>query len=137
MFPCKLKKDKLILDFGEIYFLDTYLRREMLATALDAMGYRNPDTLYAMLGYYILCTTAMCYAGDWWEGSYARILYQKANLTSQRISDFLADIGEEQSLRDFFSAYIPYLGEKVSNGTNILIRQRWVSEQHTFSFNCH
>jgi hypothetical protein len=121
MLPCKLKKEKLILDFGDIYFLDTYLRREKLTTALDAMGYRNPDTLYAMLSYYILCTTAMCHAGDWWEGSYARILYHKANLTSQRISDFLADIGEEQSLRGFFSEYISYLGEKVSNGTNILI----------------
>jgi hypothetical protein len=114
-------KEKLILDFGDIHFLDTYLRREKFTTALDAIGYGNPDTLYAMLGYYILCTTAMRYAGDWWEGSYARILYPKANLTSQRVSDFLADIGTEQCLRGFFSKYIPYLGKKVSTGSNILI----------------
>jgi hypothetical protein len=114
-------KEKLILDFGDIYFLDTYLRREKFNVALDATGYGNSDTLYAMLGYYILCTTAMCYAGDWWEGSYAKILYPKANLTSQRVSDFLADIGEERRLRGFFSAYIPYLGENVSTGSNILI----------------
>lgn len=121
LLPSVTKQEKLILDFGDMYFLDTYLRHEKFTVTLDAIGYRNPDTLYAMLGYYILCTTAMCYAGDWWEGNYARILYPKANLTSQRISDFLADIGEERSLRGFFSKYIPYLGKQVSKGTNILI----------------
>jgi hypothetical protein len=113
--------EKLILDFGDIYFLDTYLRREGFNATLDAVRYRNPDTLYAMLGYYVLCTTAMRYAGDWWEGSYARILYPQANLSSRRISDFLADIGEERNLRGFFSEYISYLGKQVSEGTNILI----------------
>ncbi|MDR1110841.1 MAG: hypothetical protein LBP92_09175, partial [Deltaproteobacteria bacterium] len=119
--PTAPTREKLILDFGDIYLLDNYLRQEGLTAALDAIGYRDPDTLYAMLGYYILCTTAMCHAGGWWEGSYARIMYPKANLASQRISDFLADIGEERSLRRFFSEYIPYLGKQVSKGTNILI----------------
>jgi hypothetical protein len=63
----------------------------------------------------------MRYAGDWWEGSYANILYPKANLTSQRISDFLADIGDEGCFRGFFSKYMPYLGKQVSQGANILI----------------
>jgi transposase len=68
-----------------------------------------------------LCSTANCHASNWWEGSYARILYPKANLTSQRISDFLADIGDEARLRSFFSEYIDYVSRGVSRGNNILI----------------
>lgn len=121
LLPSTPKREKLILDFGDIYFLDTYLRKERLTASLDAIGYRNPDTLYAMLGYYILCSAANCFAGDWWEGSYARILYPKANLVSQRISDFLADIGDENCLRGFFSEYVGYVVKSASRGTNILI----------------
>jgi hypothetical protein len=121
LLPDAPRREKLILDFGDMYFLDAYLRKEKLTASLDALGYRNPDTLYAMLGYYILCSAANCYAGDWWEGSYARILYPKANLVSQRISDFLADIGDENRLRCFFSEYIGYVAKGASRGTNILI----------------
>ncbi|MDR2199779.1 MAG: transposase [Deltaproteobacteria bacterium] len=73
-----------------------------------------------MVLYYILCATSNCHANDWWEGNYARIMYPKADLTSQRISDFLIDIGEEGALRRFFKAYLPTLsGSKDS--FNILI----------------
>jgi hypothetical protein len=121
LLPEAPKREKLIVDFGDIYFLDAYLRKEKLTASIDAIGYQNPDTLYAMLNYYILCSTANCHANSWWEGSYARILYPKANLTSQRISDFLADIGDEARLRCFFSAYIDHVSRGVSRGTNILI----------------
>jgi hypothetical protein len=119
--PVAPKPEKLIVDFGDIYFLDAFWRKERLAASIDAIGYQNPDTLYAMLGYYILCSTANCHASSWWEGSYARILYPRANLTSQRISDFLADIGDEARLRCFFSKYIEYVSRGVSRGSNILI----------------
>jgi hypothetical protein len=121
IFPEAPKREKLIVDFGDIYFLDTYLRKTRLTASIDAIGYQNSNTLYAMLGYYILCSTANCHASNWWEGSYARILYPKANLTSQRISDFLADIGDEPRLRSFFSKYIDYVSKGASRGTNILI----------------
>jgi transposase len=115
------RSEKLILDFGDIFFLDTYLQMNGLKPSIDAIGYGNLDTLYSMLSYYILCSAANCHAEIWWEGSYARILYPKANLTSQRVSDFLAAIGDEKSQRDFFGAYIPYLTKKHTKGTNILI----------------
>jgi hypothetical protein len=121
LLPNASNQEKLILDFGDTYFLDTYLKKEKLIASLDAIGYRNSDTLYAMICYYILCSTANCFAGDWWEGSYARILYPKANLVSQRISDFLADVGDESHLRTFFSQYINYVSKGASQGTNVLI----------------
>ena len=56
-----------------------------------------------------------------WEGSYARILYPKANLTSQRISDFLCAIGDEYSQRAFFQEYFKMLERSNTDIQNVLI----------------
>ena len=113
-------KEKLILDFGDAFALNEFIEMSGLTPTLEAIGYGNPDTLKAMVSYYILCPLANCHANEWWNGSFARILYPKANLTSQRISEFLADIGDEKALRGFFNEYLPYLGGS-KGGSNILI----------------
>jgi hypothetical protein len=117
----KRKKESLIFDFGDVYFLDEYIKSSGLREAIDAIGYGNPDTLNAMVAYYALNSLANCYSGDWWEGSYARILYPMANLTSQRISDFLATIGDEYSQREFFKAYLPLLERLGAETQNVVI----------------
>jgi transposase len=64
---------------------------------------------------------ANCHAQDWWDGSYARILYPRASLASQRVSDFLAAIGSEYSLRAFFSEYVKLLERSGTDTGNVLI----------------
>jgi hypothetical protein len=108
-------KIKLILDFGDSFFIDELLRKNGFAKVIDEIGYGNPDTLKAMLSYYVLCSMANCHAADWYEGNYARILYPKANLTSQKISDFLSAIGDEYSYREFFKAYLEFLFHNVND----------------------
>lgn len=98
-------KEKLILDFGSSFFLSKYITRIGMDPAVEAMEYGNHDSVRAMLLYYILCNMANCNAEEWYSGNYARILYPKANLESQRISDLLASIGEERSYRAFFREY--------------------------------
>ena len=113
-------KEKLILDFGDVFALSKFIESSRIAPAIDAIGYGNPDTAKAMISYYILSQSANCHAHDWWSGSYARLLYPNASLTSQRISDFLEDIGEEDTLRRFFAEYLQLLGG-LKGGSNILI----------------
>jgi len=115
------KKTQLILDFGDAFFLNDFIKKSNLNPAIDAVGYGNPDTLYAMLHYYILCNMANCHAESWWEGSYARTLFPKANLTSQRISDFLTSIGSEHSQRSFFKEYFKVLDNTGVDVSNALI----------------
>ena len=117
----KSRKEQLILDFGDIFFLDWYIGDSGLRPSIDAVGYGNPDTLYAMICYYIVCSMANSHAESWWEGSYARILYPRANLSSQRVSDFLAAIGNEYSQRAFFQEYFVRLGQSGVSLTNVLI----------------
>lgn len=116
-------KMKLILDFGDSFFIDELLKKNGFDKVVDEIGYGNPDTLKAMLSYYILCSMANCHAAEWFEGNYARILYPKSNLTSQRISDFLSAIGDEYSYREFFNAYLKFLFQNTKDiaDTGILI----------------
>jgi hypothetical protein len=113
--------EKLILDFGDAFFLNSFFQSRGLSSVVDAIEYGNKDTVYSMLFYYILCSTANCHANDWWEGSYARILYPNANLTSQRISEFLSAIGNERTYRSFFKEYLKLITGGKNNGVNILI----------------
>jgi hypothetical protein len=112
--------ERLILDFGDAYLLDSFITDCGLRPAIDIIGYGNLDTLHAMIHCYVLCSSANCHAADWWEGSYARILFPNANLTSQRISSFLASVGSEESLRRFFGAYVPFVAGSATDGAILI-----------------
>ena len=114
------RREHLILDFGDTYLIDSFVHSNGLDKIIDKCGVRNTDTLYSMICYYILSNTANCHAKTWWEGNFARMRYPSASLESQRISEFLAELGSEESYRSFFRAYAPYISDSV-DGDNILI----------------
>lgn len=105
-------REQLIVDFGNAYFVDKYIERHKLWPVFESIGYGNLDSFKALLGYYILEKSSNAHAEDWYDGSYARIIYPKALLQSPRISDMLKAIGKEDVLRRFFHAYISYLKEE-------------------------
>ena len=119
--PARRRHEQLLLDFGDVFIVKEFIDGNGMMCAVEAIGYGNPDTLKAMLFYYILCTMANSHAAEWWEGSYARILFPKADLRSQRVSDFLVAIGDEYSQRAFFGKYLAMLGAKEKELGNILI----------------
>lgn len=107
----------LVVSFGDVFLLDEFLKGSGFIKAVNAIGYRNADTLQALLAYYILSPLASSHAEDWWELTYARYLYPKAQMASQRISDALTDIGSESAKRSFFKEYHRFL-EKTANKAN-------------------
>jgi hypothetical protein len=111
------KRPGMIVSFGDIFLLDSYIREIGMLQAIDATKYQNLDTLHALLAYYILSPHAHCHAQDWWELTYAKILYPKAQLSSQRISDALADIGSEDAKRGFFKEYFRFLDKAIPKMT--------------------
>jgi len=112
--------EKLVLDFGDAFFVDRYIARIGLRDAVDAMKYGNHDSVKALLLFYVLCNTANYNAAEWFNGNYASLLYPKANLESQRISDLMSSIGEESSYRAFFREYSKLLAHR-AGGEDILI----------------
>lgn len=115
------RKPKLILDFGDAYFIDELLHLMHYDKVLDSIDYSNQDTLRAMVEYYILCSQANSHAETWYEGSFASILYPKADLHSQRISKLLDFLGREDVRRAYFSAHIEWLKEYVCDDPAVIV----------------
>lgn len=109
-------REILNIEFGGVYFFNEYLSKLGFWAVLDAMLYKNADTLHALLAYYCISPHSNRHAIVWWNYTYARVLYPKAQLTSQRISETLEDIGSEEAKQLFFKAYYKFLFTPRHNG---------------------
>ena len=111
-------KEQLILDFGDSYFLSQYFEKQTFKEAFLEVMPVERDTLFTLIMYRILTDRkAYCYADAWWQGNYASVLYPKARLASQRVSEFLAAAGSEEVQRAFFRRYFECLyGEQGAAG---------------------
>ena len=116
---CSPKEEKLILDFGDAYCLYTALCTCDLYKVINTVLPCHEDTLMSLIGYKLLANTSNRFAEDWWEGSYARILYPNAKLKSQRISEFYQQLGDEAVHRSFFNEYLRLLCK--NNRVGVLI----------------
>ncbi|MCL2173386.1 MAG: hypothetical protein LBH62_03410 [Nitrososphaerota archaeon] len=48
----------------------------------------------------------MTHANTWHQGNYTHLHHKNVNLTSQRISEFLTELGDEQLYQTFFKQYL-------------------------------
>lgn len=115
------KKTNLILDFGDSYFVDSLIRAMHYDQVLGSIDYQNQDTLWAMVEYYVLSNKANAHANTWYEGSFANLLYPKADIHSQRISRLLDGLGTEAVRRSYFDAHIKWLKKYVCDDPAIII----------------
>lgn len=100
------KPEKLILDFGDTYVIHEFFK-DMDITKIVKEAFITFSDAILSLVYYRLCyPSAMKYAYTWFEGNYAKLIYPKVNLSSQRISDYLIEMGREDLQRNFFERYI-------------------------------
>lgn len=97
----------MALDFGDMYVLDRFMFESGIYDSIDACDCGNPDTFKALLSFYIPTDKSHSWAKDWYESSYASILFPNADLDDRRISDFLKQVGEADVHRRFFGHYLP------------------------------
>jgi len=100
------RQEKLILDFGDSFIIQEILSGTNFIPLIEEIFTEDADTLLSLLTFRMCYTGAMMYAETWYEGSYAKFQYKNAKVSSQRISDFLKVIGEEQIQRSFFRDYL-------------------------------
>lgn len=64
--PLQLKrrnrKEKLILDFGDAWFIDSFIRDIGLLESIVMLSYGHSDTVRSMVIFYVLCNMANCHA---------------------------------------------------------------------------
>jgi len=101
-----VREEQLILDFGDAYILYEAMKKGSLYDVFCKLLPGQKDTLMSILSYKILGRCANRHAEDWWEGSYTRMLYPRAKLRSQRISEFYHKLGDEGVHRTFFTSYL-------------------------------
>ena len=105
--PAVTGAEKLILDFGDAWFLQEYLSRQPFYDSIQNTLPHERDTLLALIFYLLLTNRgASCHAKIWYEGNYACLAFPYANLTSQTISSVLKELGREEIQRRFFGEYM-------------------------------
>ncbi|MGC9192869.1 MAG: hypothetical protein ACP5FQ_03040, partial [Thermoplasmata archaeon] len=94
----KVLAEKLILDFGNAFFILEYLKTRMPDEYAFIKQFKG---LIPLVLYKIVHNQDMKNARIWVDGSYASLIF-KEDLSSQRISEYLQKIGSEKNLREFF-----------------------------------
>lgn len=106
--------EKAIVDLGDVFFLDAFLKKEGLDEIVDAVGYEDRDILYSLLLYRLLNGGDDRQAADWYDGSYASVLYPHGRPDWQQIGELYAAIGSGLSMQLFFSRYLLFLSERAA-----------------------
>ena len=105
--------EELILDFGDTYLIHNFLKKLPIFKILEEVFSENSNELLSLLYYKLCYPSAMYHAETWFEGNFAKILFTKSNLSSQKISVLLSNLGNETLQRKFFTLYLSELKEKV------------------------
>jgi len=100
------QKEKLILDFGDTYLLNTFIQTHYQQLLTNTFQDKTP-TLTTLITYRLCQTNAMTHANTWHQGNAIHLQHKHVNLISQRISEFLTEIGDEHLHQTFFKQYLP------------------------------
>jgi transposase len=109
---------ELILNFGDTYSIIRTIENSVFNDCIKSILPDDFDTLISLVCYKLLKSSAMQYAQTWSRGNYISKAYRTADLSSQRISDFLKKLGNEQVWRKFFKSYI---GNLVGDKTGVIV----------------
>ena len=105
--PLVPEKEKLILDFGDAWFLKNYLAEQSFYKSILNILPDEKDTLLSLIFYRLLTSKgASCHAKIWYEGNFSYLSFPYADLTSQNISKVLKKLGSEEVQRNFFKEYM-------------------------------
>lgn len=104
MIPCNA--EKLILDFGDSYILSSFMEKHKFKDLIIEVFPNFHEFVSSFIMYRLCYPSAMKYSQSWFEGNYAKMLYKNIKFNSQRVSDFLRNIGDEFLHRKFFEKYI-------------------------------
>ena len=88
--------EKLIVDYGNTFALSEYCRLSGFTSLIRSIFGELANTLLALVFYRLIESGGMNMVQDWYNGNYARIYFPGLDLSSQRISEALRQIGDEE-----------------------------------------
>jgi hypothetical protein len=98
------RPEKYRLQYGNFWVYNDLLKKSGLDVVINNINPEMSDTLNSLLIYKLTEPTSANYRVlDWFENSYAKLVFVQASLSSGAISTFLANLGHESNYRNFFS----------------------------------
>lgn len=104
----RMLREELILDFGDTFLLQKFMEKEGFIKLINNSFGDNANMLFSLISYKLCHPSAMRLAETWQNGNVIKHLC-KANLQSQRISELLVEIGNEDNYRSFFQNYLSFV----------------------------
>jgi hypothetical protein len=98
-----------IVSFGSTYVLTAVLAKAGLVDIFRKPFGSFGDAVFALVLFKLTSTEAHMHIERWWQETYSRYLFPRLRLQSQRISEIMAEIGEEKYWRPFFDSYIEFV----------------------------
>ncbi|MDR0675809.1 MAG: transposase [Elusimicrobiota bacterium] len=104
------------LRYGNIWLLHDLYQTLNFETVLKNLTSFESDTLHALIAYKLTTgDNTFLHVQNWFQRSYARILYPNATVSSASISTYLKKLGESSIREKFFDLYHEYLKEDKSS----------------------
>ncbi|MDR2351738.1 MAG: transposase, partial [Deltaproteobacteria bacterium] len=109
------------LHFGDIWMIDQVYKRSGLDKVMETLVPDEADTLKSLVAFRLIKNEAYYLVKDWYERSFACVLYPKADFESARISEFHSILGREENYTKFFNTYLDIVINKDKFSNNISI----------------
>ena len=103
-------KEKLILDFGDGYLLNEFVKSLTIFPLIDSLMICKHREIIPLICYRLCMQSAMYNASSWSEANIVSALHKDIDLSSQNISRILSFLGSENLQRNFFEQYLKIVG---------------------------
>jgi len=103
-------RTRISWSFGDIWLLREFLVSGGLMACVDATGIESVDTVRALLCFYMLSSLENSHALDWWEDTFAHLLFPGARMDTDHVMEALADFGREDTMRVAMREYLKLVG---------------------------
>ena len=117
----KEKKNPEPLDFGDAYFLYSYMIKNGFMTLIESIKCSNNDLLKCLIIYSSISKGAYSDFHSWYNASIIKYLFSDLDVSGQKISKILYEIGRDNQDLSFQKIYIDYLVNRCDLSNNILI----------------
>jgi hypothetical protein len=110
--PTPTTPNELIQNFGDTYTILKVIENTPYNQILKNLLPNNHQTLLSLVCHKIIKSSAMQYVENWSKGNIISTIFPTVDLSSQRISDFLKQLGKETLWRNFFKQYIEQITQE-------------------------
>lgn len=133
-------KSNELLNFGDVWFLDHFIRQDGLIDCIQAILPAKTDMILCLVCFYVLNQLGLCHAEDWYEHSIASLLYPGLDCSSSGTSEFLRELSPDVLWQRFFHKYSEYLQKVPGDVGKIIIDSTGLPNSIHFpltAVNCH